>query len=171
MTKRIAILGPESTGKSTLSRQLAQHFHTQWVPEFARQYLLDIGRPYQESDLLVIAKEQKKLEERLLKQATDFLFCDTTLAVVKVWSEHSYGRCHPWILEQVQCMQYDYFLLTDIDMPWEEDPLREHPHMRQYFFDIYQNYLQKEGLPYTLVSGNEDERLQFAISKLAALAV
>jgi NadR type nicotinamide-nucleotide adenylyltransferase len=169
MTKRIGIIGPESTGKSTLSRQLASHFDTHWVPEFARQYLIDINRPYEESDLLTIAKGQKKKEEQLFRGANNFLFCDTTLIVVKVWSEHSYGRCHPWIGEQVDQMQYDYFFLTDIDMPWEEDPQREHPHMRKYFFDIYRTYLEKEGLPYTLVSGNEAERLQLAIAKVASL--
>ncbi|MEQ8688353.1 MAG: ATP-binding protein [Imperialibacter sp.] len=171
MTKRIAIIGPESTGKSTLSQQLATHFHTQWVPEFARQYLIDINRPYEESDLLAIAKGQKEKEEQLFRSANRFLFCDTTLIVVKVWSEHSYGRCDPWIEEQVDQMQYDYFLLTDIDMPWEEDSQREHPHMRKYFFDIYQTYLEKECLPFTLVSGNEEERLQLAIAKVASLTV
>ncbi|WP_339813337.1 ATP-binding protein [uncultured Imperialibacter sp.] len=171
MTKRIGIIGPESTGKSTLSLQLAAHFQTQWVPEFARQYLIDINRPYEESDLLTIAKGQKAKEEQLFRGANNFLFCDTTLIVVKVWSEHSYGRCDPWIAEQVDHMKYDYFFLTDIDMPWVEDPLREHPHMRDYFFDIYKSYLEKEGFPYSLVSGNEEERLQLAIAKVGSLIV
>ncbi|WOK06479.1 ATP-binding protein [Imperialibacter roseus] len=171
MTKRIGIIGPESTGKSTLSLQLAAHFQTQWVPEFARQYLIDINRPYEESDLLTIAKGQKAKEEQLFRGANNFLFCDTTLIVVKVWSEHSYGRCDPWIAEQVDQMKYDYFFLTDIDIPWVEDPLREHPHMRDYFFDIYKSYLEKEGFPYSLVSGNEEERLQLAIAKVGSLIV
>jgi len=171
MTKRIGIIGPESTGKSTLSQQLAAHFDTHWVPEFARQYLIDINRPYEEGDLLTIAKGQKMKEEQLLRGANNFLFCDTTLIVVKVWSEHSYGRCDPWIAEQVDQMQYDYFFLTDIDRPWVEDPLREHPHMRDYFFGIYKGYLEKGGFPYTLVSGNEEERLQLAIAKVTSLTV
>jgi NadR type nicotinamide-nucleotide adenylyltransferase len=171
MIKRIGIIGPESTGKSTLSRQLAAHFQIQWVPEFARKYLIDINRSYEESDLLNIAKGQKQAEELAVQSANNFLFCDTTLIVVKVWSEHSYGRCHPWILEQVDQMKYDYFFLTDIDMPWEEDPQREHPHMREYFFNIYKNYLENGGFPYSLVSGNEEERLQLAIAKVGSLIV
>lgn len=169
MTKKIAIIGPESTGKSTLSRQLADYFGTTWVPEFARQYLDTISRPYVESDLLTIAKGQKDAEDRLLGTANDFLFCDTTLIVLKVWSEHSYGRCDPWILDQLERVKYDYFFLTDIDMPWEEDPQREHPHKREYFFKLYKNYLDEGGFPYTLVSGNEEERLQTAIGKIKSL--
>jgi len=169
MTKKIAIIGPESTGKSTLSKQLADYFGTTWVPEFARQYLDIIARPYVESDLLAIARGQVETEDRLLGTANDFLFCDTTLIVLKVWSEHSYGRCDPWILDQLERVKYDYFFLTDIDMPWEEDPQREHPHKREYFFNLYKSYLDKGGFPYTLVSGNEEERLQTAIGKIKSL--
>ena len=163
MIKRIGIIGPESTGKSTLSKQLAGHFNTQWVPEFAREYLLNIDRPYEEGDLLTIAKGQKDSEERLAKTAAGYLFCDTTLIVVKVWSEHKYGRCHPWILEQVDRLKYDYFLLTSIDLPWEPDALREHPDRREYFFGVYRNYLDEQALPYAVVEGNHRQRLNLAI--------
>ena len=163
MIKRIGIIGPESTGKSTLSEQLAGHFNTQWVPEFAREYLRNIEMPYEEKDLLTIAKGQKDSEEQLAKTAADYLFCDTTLIVIKVWSEHKYGRCHPWILEQIDRMKYDYFLLTSIDLPWEPDPLREHPDRREYFFEVYRNCLDEQALPYAVVEGNHRQRLDTAI--------
>lgn len=164
--KKIAIIGPESTGKSTLSENLANHFNTLWVPEYAREYLENLGRGYEEAHLLEIAKGQVALERRLETEANGFLFCDTTLVVIKVWSEHKYGRCHPWILEQLNRMQYDYFLLTDIDLPWEQDPLREHPHMREHFFDLYHHYVEQNGFSYQLIKGNWKQRLQLAISSM-----
>lgn len=167
--KRIAIIGPESTGKSTLSEDLAKRFGTFWVPEYAREYLENLGRPYEEADLLEIAKGQKFLEDKLTKEAKEYLFCDTTLVVIKVWSEHKYGRCDPWILDQLSKMQYDYFLLTDIDLPWEQDPLREHPHMRKYFFDLYHRYVEENRFPYQLIKGNREERLELAISAMSRI--
>lgn len=168
---KIAVIGPESTGKSTLAEALAKHFRTEWVPEYAREYLEKLDRPYEEADLLKIAQGQKVLEEKLLANAKGFLFCDTTLVVVKVWSEHKYGRCHPWIAEQVARMRYDYFLLTDIDLPWEPDPLREHPQMRDYFFSIYREYLIDNGLPYSLISGEHEQRMEKALGAVKGISV
>lgn len=167
--KRIAIIGPESTGKSTLSEDLARHFSSVWVPEYAREYLENLGRDYAESDLLEIAKGQVALEDKRAEEANGLLFCDTTLVVVKVWSEHKYGRCHPWILKEAERRFYDYFLLTDIDMPWEPDPLREHPHMREYFFNVYRNYLEGNRFPYLKVVGNRQERLSLAVKRLTEI--
>jgi len=167
---KIAVIGPESTGKSTLAEALANHFHTEWVPEYAREYLEKLDRPYGEADLLKIAQGQKALEERLLPHANRFLFCDTTLVVVKVWSEHKYGRCHSWITGQVASMRYDYFLLTDIDLPWEPDPLREHPEMRDYFFNIYRKYLIDNGLPYSLISGEHGQRMERALALMKGIS-
>ena len=164
--KKIAIIGPESTGKSTLSEDLANHFNTLSVPEYARVYLENLGREYEEADLLEIAKGQVEHEKKMEKEATSFLFCDTTLAVVKVWSEHKYGRCHPWIVEQLNKMQYDYFLLTDIDLPWEPDPLREHPDMREHFFELYHQYLETNKFSYKRISGTRSERLKLAVKAI-----
>ena len=165
--KKIAIIGPESTGKSTLSEDLANHFNTLWVPEYARQYLENLGREYEEADLLEIAKGQVALERRLESEANGFLVCDTTLVVIKVWSEHKYGRCHPWILTRLEQMKYDYFLLTDIDLPWEPDPLREHPEMRQYFFEQYHQYLETNTFSYKCISGTRSKRLKLAVKAIA----
>jgi NadR type nicotinamide-nucleotide adenylyltransferase len=163
--KKVVITGPESTGKSTLSEALAGALHTVWVPEFARGYLEKLGRPYTEDDLLEIAKGQLRLEDELLRKANKLLICDTDLYVIKVWSEHKYGRCHPWILEQVAARKYDMYLLTDIDIAWQDDPLREHSDdaMRKYFMQVYSDITSNSGVVWEKISGASEERLQKAL--------
>jgi NadR type nicotinamide-nucleotide adenylyltransferase len=163
MTRRIAITGPESTGKSVLAEQLAAHFQTTWVPEYAREYLEILAKPYQEKDILNIARGQLSSEESKLDHARDFLFCDTEFLVTKIWSEVKYGRCDPWILEMVETHRYDLYLLCDIDLPWQEDPLREHPHRRRYLFDLYLNELQSRKYPFAVVRGTGPSRLENAL--------
>jgi len=164
--KKIAIVGPESTGKSTLARQLASQLGTVWVPEFARDYLAALNRPYEANDLEKIAQGQLALEEKLLSEAAEFLICDTTLLVIEVWAEHAYGHCPEWIKASVRNQQYDFTFLTNIDLPWEPDPLREHPHLRQYFFKVYQQKLGSLKTPFAIISGNEQERLTTAMCHL-----
>jgi len=165
MPKKIVIIGPESTGKSTLAKALADHFGEPWVPEYAREYLEKLDRQYEFDDLLAIAKGQVVLEEKLSKDANKFLFCDTDLRVLQVWSESKYNRVHPWILEQIAARKYDFYLLTDIDTPWEYDPQREHPEpeMRQYFFDWYRSLLEANPTPFQIVRGDLQSRLLAAI--------
>jgi len=163
--KRIVIIGPESTGKSTLTRQLAEGFGTTFADEYARAYLERLVRPYTESDLLAIAAGQLRLEEQAAATARNGLvFCDTDLYVLKVWSESRYGTCDESILRSIAVRRYDLYILTDIDMPWEEDPLREHPapEMRQYFFHLYSDIVQQSGVPFVVVKGNEARRLERA---------
>ncbi|PJJ75331.1 NadR type nicotinamide-nucleotide adenylyltransferase [Thermoflavifilum aggregans] len=169
--KKIVVIGPESTGKSTLSEQLAAHLHTVWVPEFARDYLNQLHRPYEEADLLAIARGQIQSEDRLFHQANRFLICDTDLYVIKVWSEHKYQTCHPWILQQIAQRTYDLYILTYIDIPWTYDPQREYPQpeMREYFFRIYRDIVIQSGTPWICVKGNEQERLQTALNGIHSL--
>lgn len=169
MVKRISITGPESTGKSTLSRALAERLETVWVPEFAREYLESIGRPYQEKDLLQIAKGQLALEDKFMKEANNFLICDTDLLVVKIWSEHKYGRCHPWILEKLNERKYDLFILTYIDIPWEDDPLRENPDLREYFYEKYKQELISRKFNFIEATGNLDKRISVTLKAIQAL--
>jgi NadR type nicotinamide-nucleotide adenylyltransferase len=163
MIHRIAITGPESTGKSTLARLLAETFQSVWVPEYAREYLLKVNRPYRYKDILKIARGQKALEEALLPSARQYLFCDTDFIVLKVWCEDKYGKCHRFIREQVKNNVYDLYLLTDIDFPWSWDPLREDPHRREYLFRLYLSELEINHFPYQVVSGSNDQRLANAI--------
>jgi NadR type nicotinamide-nucleotide adenylyltransferase len=164
--QRIAIVGPESTGKSTLARGLADYFQTRWVPEFARAYLEQIERPYAREDLLVIARAQRKMEEKLAPLAFRYLFCDTNLLVIRIWSEYKYGQCDPWILAHERLDRYALHLLTDIDLPWEEDPLREHPHARAELMSLYEHALMQAGVPYAKISGHAEERLRNALAAL-----
>jgi len=162
--RKVAIVGPESTGKSELSQQLAHHYKSDWVPEYAREYLHRLGRPYEEKDLLEIARGQLRLEDE--KREADPLFCDTNLIVIKIWSDHKYGQTHPEILKSLEQRTYDFYLLTDIDLPWQEDPQREHPKLRAYFFGLYEQYLRDHQLPYGVVSGVGKDRLTCAINAL-----
>lgn len=164
--KRIAIIGPESTGKSELSQQLARSFNTEWVPEYARFYLDRLNRPYEKEDLLEIAKGQLAWEENKEAYANEFLFCDTNLIVIKIWSDHKYGSTDSWIESMLLKRQYDYYLLNNIDLPWTPDPHREHPTMRTHFLGIYRNYLEENQLPFALVSGIEEQRTQNALHAL-----
>ena len=163
MIRRIAITGPESTGKSMLAEQLAAHYHTVWVPEYAREYLELLGKAYEEKDILLIARGQLSGEVSKLHLAENFLFCDTELLVTKIWSEVKYGRCHPWIPENIVKHHYDLYLLCDIDLPWEYDPLREHPDQRQYLFDLYYNELKIRNYPFDVVRGTGPDRLKNAL--------
>lgn len=159
--KKIAVIGPESTGKSTLSEALAKALNTVWVPEYAREYLNKINRTYQEEDLLQIAKGQTELEDSLLAQAKDHLICDTDLNVIKVWSEHKYNKCHSWILEQIATRRYDLYLLTYIDIAWQNDLQREHPEekMRHYFYQQYKEIVINSNVPFAMIQGAHEERL------------
>lgn len=161
--KRISITGPESTGKSWLAEQLAGIYTTLFVPEFAREYLQKLNRPYTFEDIATIAKEQLKRENYLAGKACNVLFCDTDLLVTKVWSYYKYGKCDPWIEKEVNRHHYDLYLLCDIDLPWEEDPLREHPDRRKELFDIYHIELKKMNANYRIISGTGIERLNNAI--------
>jgi NadR type nicotinamide-nucleotide adenylyltransferase len=163
MIRRIAITGPESTGKSMLSEQLARHYQTVWVPEYAREYLEHLGKPYMEDDILSIARGQLSHEAAMLDKASGYLFCDTELVVTKIWSEVKYRKCDPWILEAIENHRYDLYLLCDIDLPWEYDPLREHPDQRQFLFDLYFNELKRREFPFEVVRGSGPDRLAHAV--------
>jgi NadR type nicotinamide-nucleotide adenylyltransferase len=169
--KRILILGPESTGKSTLAEKLALHYAEPWVPEVAREYLEKLARPYTYEDLLLIGERQLSLEDELAAKAKQFLFCDTDLRVIQVWSQHRFGKVDPWVLEEIARRTYDLILLCAPDLPWQEDPLREHPEleMRQHFFDVYQQLAQASGFPLVLISGEKAERLSTAIEAVDSL--
>jgi len=166
--KRILILGPESTGKSTLAEKLAEHYSEPWVPEVAREYLEQLDRPYGYDDLLQIGRQQMQLEDEMAAGAKNHLFCDTDLRVIQVWSQHRFGKVDPWVLEEIARRTYDLILLCAPDLPWQQDPLREHPEleMRQQFFDVYQQLAQASGFPWALISGDTAERLSTAIQEV-----
>lgn len=170
---RIALTGPESTGKTTLSRLLAAHYRTAWAPEYARAYLEERGPQYTLPDLEEIARGQLQAEEAAEQEARrlgrPLVFCDTDLLVIKVWSEHAFGHCPDWILRRIAQQHYDLVLLLNVDLPWEPDPLREHPQHRQYFYDIYQRELRGQLSNFAEISGTPAQRLDEACFHVDAL--
>lgn len=160
---RIAVTGPESTGKSSICQGLAKYYSTIWLPELARDYINKLQRPYQEEDLLKIAQLQCKKEDDLLDSDKNILFVDTDLTVMKIWSIHKYKRMDSWIANEYRTRRYDYYLLMNIDLPWVPDEQREHPHLRSYFFDWYLRELEDHGAHYSVISGKGSQRLKNAI--------
>lgn len=177
--KKVVIIGPESTGKSTLCRELAKHYKTLWVPEYAREFLLKKENHYDYDDLLTIAKNQllqedqyaEKLKVQQKEHSTSpfsMLFIDTDMYVMKVWCEFVFGECHPWILEKIAERKYDFYLLCNTDLPWVKDELREYPDLeiRQRLFSIYKDIMVNQSTPWVLISGNNEQRLESAIREI-----
>lgn len=167
--KKIVFIGPESTGKTTMSRMVAEKYNEPWVQEFARVYLEKTNGTYQKGDLLEIAKGQLVEEDLKLKKASNFLFCDTDLIVIKVWSEHIYNGCDEWILNQIMKRNYDHYFLCKNDFPWQSDPLRENPNDGDYFFNLYKQTLTQLNKSYTELMGTVSDRLKTIEKTLADL--
>jgi NadR type nicotinamide-nucleotide adenylyltransferase len=167
--KKFVIIGPESTGKSTLSAQLAQHYKTLWAPEYAREYLEKNGTDYTYEDLLTIAKGQIEQEEfhngQLTTYSSQLLFIDTDMYVMKVWCEYVFNKCHNWILNRIAERKYDGYLLCNVDLPWVKDSLREYPDFetRNRLYHFYKDIMVNQYLPWVDISGNYEERLEKAI--------
>lgn len=181
--KKVIILGPESTGKSTLCANLATHYSTLWCPEYAREYLLKNGNEYSYEDLLVIAKGQLALEDeyvsrimREIKSETNnlqlptsnlqLLFLDTDMYVMKVWCEYVFNKCPPFILEKAAEQSSDLYLLCNPDLPWVKDELREYPDLqsRLELYHIYKDLLMNQPVPWVIIDGSDyDNRLLQAL--------
>jgi NadR type nicotinamide-nucleotide adenylyltransferase len=167
LLKKIVIIGPECTGKSTLCKQLAEHYKTVWCPEFAREYLLQHGTKYTYDDLLKIAIGQMELEDSMATEGKNsYYFIDTDMYVMKVWCEVAFNNCHKWILNQIAERSYDLHLLCDVDLPWVKDELREYPDQekRKSIYKIYKDHMINSGSRWAEVSGTQSERLQTAIT-------
>lgn len=160
---KIVITGPESTGKSTLAAQLALHFNATLVAEFARNYLTHLNRPYCQADLIEITKGQLKLEKEAIIQNSELIICDTSIEVIKIWSEVKYGNCDSFIITELYNNLPTLYLLMAPDLPWQPDPLRENPNDRDILFKLYKNELISSKIPFIKVSGGGNERLKIAI--------
>ena len=167
---KIVLFGPESTGKTTLSKQLARHYNTVWTPEYARKYLQKKWNNHRKTceakDLIPIAIGQMKLENKLAKKADRILICDTDLLETKVYSEEFYGFVDQDLNEAAKINNYDLYLLTYIDTPWEEDDLRDRPKQRLKMFTAFEEALQKNNKPYLLLKGNKEDRFKKAVETI-----
>ncbi len=171
---KVVLFGPESTGKTTLSRQLARHYNTVWVPEYAREYLQNKWNDHRETctneDLIPIAIGQMKLENELAKKADKVLICDTDLLETKVYSEEYYGGYVDKRLDEAaRANQYDLYFLTYIDTPWEADDLRDRPNQRQEMFEAFERALKTHNRKYILLKGDKKTRLKTAVKAIDKL--
>jgi NadR type nicotinamide-nucleotide adenylyltransferase len=174
MTRKIVILGPESTGKSTLCEQLAAHYHTIWIPEYAREHLIKNGMNYGFDDLLAIARSQLALEDEMTASVKrPLVFVDTDMYVMKIWCEFVFGKCHQWILDRIAERKYSLYLLCNTDLQWKEDPLREYPDVesRLKLFHIYKDNMINQHVPWKIVSGSDEERFKTAVDAVNRLLV
>ena len=164
--KRVVLYGPESTGKTTLAKKLSDHYNVSWVPEFARDYLQKIWdeekRVCEPKDLLPIAMGQMKAENEMIKKSDSLLICDTNLFETMVYSKYYYdGICDPLLEKYALENSYDLYLLTNIDVPWVKDDLRDKPHEREESFQIFKEELEKNNIPFEIVEGDFEKRFNF----------
>jgi NadR type nicotinamide-nucleotide adenylyltransferase len=180
--KKIVVVGPESTGKSTLCKKLAAHYNTIWVKEYAREYLLAHGTDYSFENLLDVAKGQLRLEEEGIDELTQKLqsektnlplFIDTDQYVLKTWCEFVFGQCHQWILNQIVERKYDLYFLANVDAPWVKDELREYPDFetREKLYHHYKDILVNQNVPWVDINGTYEERLQKATAAVDKILI
>lgn len=171
---KIVLFGPESTGKTTLSMQLARYYNSVWVPEYARAYLQDKWnnerKTCEPEDLLPIAEGQIRLENMLAKKTDSVLICDTDLLETKVYSEEYYsGSCDPILERYALENTYDLYFLTYIDSPWVEDDLRDRPGNREEMFNAFKTALLKYERPFVILKGSKEERMRDAVKHVDLL--
>lgn len=192
MIKKIVVIGPESTGKSTLCEQLAKHFNTLSCSEYAREYLHQNGVKYKYADLLNIAQGQLAMEDycadevnsewltansefkiknHQLQTHNPLLFIDTNMYVMKVWYEFVFGKCEYFVLDEISKRKYDLYLLCNIDLPWIADEMREYPdkETRMGLYNIYRDILINQSTLWIEITGNYEQRLQKAIDAVEIL--
>ena len=166
---KIAVVGPESTGKSTMSAFLAEHYHTVWVPEYAREYCEKLTEPPSWQDEINMFYGQLALEQEYLPKANKILICDTTFITVKIWSDQIFGQSPQQVLDALPDYHYDLYLLLDIDLPWQDDPLRDFPTMREHFMQVWHNELKALSANYTVISGTGQDRYDSAVAAVDTL--
>lgn len=167
--KRVCLFGPESTGKSTLARKLATHFHTVAVPEYARTHIEHHNGRLELSDIPLIARGQMAVEDALMYNANRVVFCDTDLITTTIWSDWMFRSCPAWIHHEAEKRNYDLYLLNDVDIPWIEDQVRYLPEERVSFFERCRQELETRNRPYHVVSGSWSERFDSAVAAVSSL--
>lgn len=164
--KRICVFGPESTGKTTLTKKLAKHFHTVFADEYARGLLDFKNGDVVYSDIEKIARGHRASEEALAMQANKILFSDTDIITTKIWSEVLFKKCPSWIDKEIENRKYDLYLLLDVDVPWVQDSQRYLPEKRKWFLNLCIKELRKRKRKYVLISGNWEQRFKKSVQEV-----
>ncbi len=164
--KKIILTGPESSGKTTLANDLAQYYKVEYVHEYAREYLSEIGKSYSFEDVIRIAEGQHERERLASLEDRSIIICDTDLLTIKIWLEYKYGRSDEWVDSVISKYKMRHYLLCTPDMPWEDDEMRENPGDRQELFNIFKENLEFYNLDYKIVEGPEKYREREAISMI-----
>jgi NadR type nicotinamide-nucleotide adenylyltransferase len=174
MTKTICLHGPESTGKSTMSTLLAQHYDCEIVPEYGRAYCEEHGTDTSMHDLVVIAQRHSAMIEsakaRAVRGKTSQLILDTDPVMTAVWAQMMHGRQDPWF--ERMTVVADIYLLLDIDLPWVDDGLRVYgePGDRRRFFELSKAELERRGLNWALITGDGEPRFEAALAAVESVA-
>jgi NadR type nicotinamide-nucleotide adenylyltransferase len=160
---RVTLIGPESSGKTSLCSALAHHYSTSWVPEFAREYIGSLKRPYTREDILYCAKKQIETEFEISKSANKILFSDTELINCHVWLLDGFNKSEDWIEKKISENPYNLFLLTKADIPFVADDVRENPFRREYFYEWYLRELEERKFVFEIIEGIGEDRLLNAV--------
>ncbi len=163
---RIAVIGPESSGKSELCMHLAEHFNTAWVPEYAREFLSGYDKKYTLDDIEHIFRVQFENEMKWVDSGRKIVFTDKEFIIGKVWCEHVFGTCPTFFNTMIRRFPYNLYLLTAADLPWQPDPLRENPGKGTFFFNWYEKILKEQMLSYRVISGSGDDRFRNGIEAM-----
>ena len=176
--KRVRIVGPESTGKTTLAKILAEKFDTLYVDEYARkifdEYVAHNGyKPgeFRYDDFPTIARGQRATENALARIANRVLFCDTDLTTTVYWNEFFFKRCQPWIRKEAGKQKYDLTLLLSPDVSYTEDAQRVMPNIveRKEYFNWWKRTLEERNDPFIVISGSWQVRIKTAVTVVAKL--
>jgi NadR type nicotinamide-nucleotide adenylyltransferase len=167
--KKIAIIGPECTGKTTLSKQLAEYYNTQWIPEYAREFVLKLNHPYTYADVETIAQQQQQQIQANYEPLNNYIFFDTELIITKVWFDVVFKKEPEWLTKAIEESNFDLYFLCSPDLPWEPDTVRENGgKMRDKLFQIYKSELDKNNFKYFIIEGVDKVRLQKSIDILTS---
>lgn len=166
---KVVVTGPESTGKTTLANDLGKRYQTDVVEEYARTYINELNRPYKEEDILEIALKQTDMDNKMTSVFPDVFIADTDLLTLKIWSNEKYGKCDEWIVEMIDTLTPDLYLVCYPDFPWESDSQRENPEDRDRLFATYITEIEKLNIPYKVLKGSKEDRFKTAIKEIKSI--
>lgn len=167
--KRIVIIGSESSGTTTLARALAEHYRTVWVPEYGRTYSEGrqyVGQPWRTDEFVHIATEQVRMEDALALLANRVLICDTDAFATSIWHERYMGAPSDDVKAITASRKYDLYVVTDVNIPFEQDDIRDGESFRQWMQGRFIEELSKGPTPMILVSGPHEERFAAAVKRI-----